>query len=467
MSGLQDTLDKLAATDFDGLIGLAECAWLDAKESPYQLDTPKQKLELAKDVTALANAIGGIIVIGFDTERHPTTAAEQISKVCPFPLHLVNADRYGKILSSLVHPPLDVKVLLFANPAGDGRGVAVLAVEGARDQPYLVGSMLDETDQSIGAYFGYFERRQDVIPPTNIARIQQQLAAGQKWTSIEQRLAAIEAVMSGWGKAAPPTKNVGITDQERQKRLKAARIASGRDEAPIAFYTATPVGECDFPTLFASRSERIVRLIENPPQLRPQGFEIWADKSSTIIQGKLRRNVIPGTRLIEMWRDGLFIFIAQGDEDFLGWRTHGFDKPIHISNFVLAESILTFCWLMKFIYEEANPKPSAIRLSVGFDNLTRSSGPATLTDVPEGKMRIGAKAQAAPAAGVEVFQLADLASYDEEHIAFLLMADIYNWFGFDAMNVPYVDPSGPKPKLKGTFLIGSPLPDTVATPDYY
>lgn len=460
-------LEKLDAKDFGALVGMAECVWMDAKESPYVLDTPKQKLELAKDVTALANAGGGLIVLGFDTERHPTTAAERISKVCLFPMALVNADRYGKILGSLVHPPLNVKVLLFENASGDGRGVAALVVEAGAEKPYLVGNMLDETDESIGAYFGYFERKHDVIPPANIASIQQQLASGQKWTSIEQRLAAMEALMTGWGKAGPPVRNAGITDQERTKRLEAARIASGRDDAPIVYYTATPVGECDFPTLFASRSERIVRLIENPPQLRQQGFEMWADKSSAIIEGKLRRNLLRKTRLIELWRDGLFIFIAQGDEDFLGWRMHGFDKPIHISNFVLAESTLMFCWLMRFVYEEANPKPGAIRLGVGFGNLTRPAGPATLSDVPEGKMRIGARPLPAPAAGVEVFQLADFANYDAEHLAYSLMADIYNWFGFDAANVPYVDPGGAKPRLKGSFLIGSPLPDSVATPDYY
>lgn len=49
--------------------------------------------------------------------------------------------------------------------------------------------------------------------------------------------------------------------------------------------------------------------------------------------------MLSGSRLIELWKDGVFIFIASGDEDFLGWRTHGFDMPIHISNFVLAESI--------------------------------------------------------------------------------------------------------------------------------
>src|ERR1700730_14554087 len=73
-------------------------------------------------------------------------------------------------------------------------------------------------------------------------------------------------------------------------------------------------GPCDFPTLFKSRAERVVRLIDNPPQLRDNGFEIWS---------------------------------------------------IHISNFVLSEATLAFCWLVRWIFEEADPKPPVIRLSVG------------------------------------------------------------------------------------------------------
>jgi hypothetical protein len=102
----------------------------------------------------------------------------------------------------------------------------------------------------------------------------QQLAAGQQWASIDQRLMAIESTIGAWGKASPPMRNPGITEQEAKRRVKAARIAVGRDDAPIVYFTARAVGECDFLTLFASRSARIVRLIENPPQLRPQGFQI-------------------------------------------------------------------------------------------------------------------------------------------------------------------------------------------------
>jgi hypothetical protein len=49
--------------------------------------------------------------------------------------------------------------------------------------------MLDEAAQNIGAHFGYFERKQDIIPSLSAARIQHQLAAGQQWAFIEQTIA--------------------------------------------------------------------------------------------------------------------------------------------------------------------------------------------------------------------------------------------------------------------------------------
>lgn len=466
MNNVGEVLEKLAAKQFDALIGVSEAVWLDAKESPYILDTLKQKLELAKDVSALANSVGGIIVLGFDTARDPLTTGERISEVKPFPLDMTNSDRCRKIIQEYVYPPLDVEISVYE--AADGKGVAAIAVRDGSSKPYIVAKMTDEVGKTVGAHFGYFERKQDVIPSITVERIQQQLAAGQQWGSIDQRLQAIESNMSGWDKPGPPKRRaLLITDEERISRLKAARMAVGRDDAPLVYYAASPEGECDFPTLLRSRGERVVSLIERPPQLRPQGFEIWAGDASEILQGKMRRNMLSGNRLIELWKDGVFIFIAPGDEDFLGWRMHAFDKPIHISNFVLAESVLMFCWLMKLIYEEADPKPPALRLTVGFDNLTRPAGPATLGSAPEGKMRFQGDVRKAPGPKLEVYQLVELADLDPERVAYLLMADIYNAFGYEALSVPYINMSDPKPKLKAEAITGGDLPETVPTPDYY
>ena len=140
-------------------------------------------------------------------------------------------------------------------------------------------------------------------------------------------------------------------------------------------------------------------------------------------------------------------------------------SPSTFSNFVLAESILVFCWLMKFLFQEANPAPTVLRLTVGFDNLTRPAGPATLSDVPEGRMRIE-RPRKASAPNLEVYKLAELIDYDPERLAFLLVADIYHWFGYESMNVPYIDDDGTKQKLSAPKIINGPLPETVATPDY-
>jgi len=51
MNNVEEVLEKLAAKQFDALVGVSESVWLDAKESPYLLDVLKQKLELAKDVS--------------------------------------------------------------------------------------------------------------------------------------------------------------------------------------------------------------------------------------------------------------------------------------------------------------------------------------------------------------------------------------------------------------------------------
>ena len=147
MSSISEVLKQLVAKNFEGLIGLSENVWLEAKDRPYIFDTTKQKLELAKDVSALANtAGGGIIVLGFDTAAMPD--GERISEVCPFPINLVDSDRYRKIVHEYVHPPLDVAVMVFE--AADGKGVAAILVEGATNKPYIVGKMVDEAGETIG-----------------------------------------------------------------------------------------------------------------------------------------------------------------------------------------------------------------------------------------------------------------------------------------------------------------------------
>jgi len=70
----------LGSYQFDSLIGLEEDTWLEAKgRNPYDFTTPAGRFELAKDVSAFANADGGILIVGLATILLPAAKTEQIT----------------------------------------------------------------------------------------------------------------------------------------------------------------------------------------------------------------------------------------------------------------------------------------------------------------------------------------------------------------------------------------------------
>jgi hypothetical protein len=80
-------------------VGTAEGEDVEFKESPYQLDQPRQRWELAKDVAALANHRGGVITFGFRTQRAVNQLVDTVVEHRPVPKGLVNWDAYRQVLS--------------------------------------------------------------------------------------------------------------------------------------------------------------------------------------------------------------------------------------------------------------------------------------------------------------------------------------------------------------------------------
>ena len=66
----REVIKKIIETkELDQLIGLREGLYFDAKEkNGYNLDTSNGRYELAKDVSSFANAAGGLLMIGLNTE---------------------------------------------------------------------------------------------------------------------------------------------------------------------------------------------------------------------------------------------------------------------------------------------------------------------------------------------------------------------------------------------------------------
>ncbi len=138
-----EMLEVLERSDDSALIGLHESTWFDAKSSAYQLDNPKQVWELAKDVSAMANVAGGVILIGATAERSTGSLVEFVTAVEPIPTErLMMADRVHALLRERLWPPLGSRVTIRQFGRDGETALQAIVVEAAADdsEPVLVRS---------------------------------------------------------------------------------------------------------------------------------------------------------------------------------------------------------------------------------------------------------------------------------------------------------------------------------------
>jgi hypothetical protein len=91
----------------DLLIGQQESWWLEAKSAPYRLGEFRQEVEAARDVAALANGGGGLLVCGMKTKRLPG-GAEALNALAPIGEQAgrSHARHLARVLDRLVYPPV-------------------------------------------------------------------------------------------------------------------------------------------------------------------------------------------------------------------------------------------------------------------------------------------------------------------------------------------------------------------------
>jgi len=85
VTGITDIVAALAGwPSHDApLIGVFESQTLEFKLAPYQLGEDPGRAEFAKDICAMANGGGGLIVVGIETERDPDAGRDKSVRVRP------------------------------------------------------------------------------------------------------------------------------------------------------------------------------------------------------------------------------------------------------------------------------------------------------------------------------------------------------------------------------------------------
>lgn len=443
IDSLEQIYNLLANGNFGALRGAVENEWLEYKGAPYQLTNESDKQELAKDVSGLANAKGGIILIGVATEINPTHRGEEITEIRPFPNSLVNIDQYYNIIRSWIYPtvqPIDIRWYSSSNDRE--RGIVAIHVpkQSETKRPFLVRRTVEDTGKVNTIVFGYFERRRTNVNPMSVEELHSLIRDGLHYDNLSNQYENIQETLSQILGRQMEEPRIDLLEL-RNERVAGARAAVGLQSKPSFILTAIPFSEIEIRGLFESRDSDVVRLLEHPPELRSGGFDINTGSPARIVRGLLRRAVSEGHSSLELWRDGTLIFVATGDADFLSWGRYSVDMNfLKINQLALIETTYLFAELSnRVFFEYSSPLPSEIEFTLELKHMTVNNEPCRLYPGPIGERYFRGDLHRAPDSDVVIRSRYRGNGLRPGKLAFELIKEVYRWFEFEDNLIPYTE----------------------------
>lgn len=436
-----EVLARLEDGNFDALIGQFESDWLECKGQPYNLSREDQKLELAKDISSLANANGGLLLIGFSTSRTEAHSDDCVDAVRPFPNDLFDKKRYTQVISHWLFPQLDnLRISIFPVKADPERSIAAIDVPRAigADKPVLVTkTILDSSHKVVEILFGYCTRRQANVDHHDVERIQNLLRDGERLDAeirdgFQSLHAAIEDLRTT--KAV----SVEIASEDVRGRILDSLSAVGLQNKPAFVLASTPCKSLNLRSIFESKESNLVKFIDRPPEIRFTGFDLDAGGNSRIVEGRLRRSLTRDYKLIEVHRDGVVIYVSTGGQDGLCWgRPKRQTTAYLINQIVLIENVYLFTLMLEHTYSGHLDPGETIRLEIQLLRMAINDQPCRLEPGPVDSYTSYMAERSASAESKVLTCEVKFKQVSPERVAILLLSELYAWFGFEEDRIPY------------------------------
>ncbi|HUW83696.1 MAG TPA: hypothetical protein VMZ31_12970 [Phycisphaerae bacterium] len=436
-----DIRESLQSRRFSDLRGTVESIHFEAKKEPYRLEDARQKLELAKDVSAMINAQGGVIVIGLQTKRSPTHLGDEVIKVHPFPRSRMDSDVYYDVLHQWIYPAPAVDIQWYDSPDDPGKGLGAIWVDAEPHtlNPYLmVQAGVNDCGKLTELLFGYAVRTFACVRPMRVQEIHALIREGRFGRAREESDRRRHELVDN------EQKKVSAQSRREQLRRRAEQLldAAALASQPAYVLQATPLEPVEIPGLFTERDSEVVHLLRKPPRLRPHGFTVGTGGDPQIKEGEARCAVNAG-RALGLWRDGTLIFVAGGDADFLCWATQereGQDSLL-INQLVLVESAYTFVLLAAQIFGLVSTGVSGSVFGLHIKNMP-GTPPLRLGPGPLANHLGPHDACAAPKTDKWFEIQHDRMPLEPGKVAYLLVREVYRWFEIEDEYIPYVNVSG-------------------------
>jgi hypothetical protein len=455
---IQEILVRLREHRFDALIGHFESSQLECKRAPYRLSEDVEKLELAKDVSALANADGGIILIGWATEKDEVHREDRICGLSPVPVDLFNPAQYQGVLQQWLWPRVELATITtFPSSEANSHVFAAIHVPPVdrSSWPVLLASSALESGKRTQLLLGLCERRRAGVASTDVARLHSLIKDGLRFDSaLANEFSSIRALLSAtnsvntenhWnavglerieGTGSDTSTSNPCDDTQIENWINAAAAAAGLEKEPIFYLYCSPSKVLNLRGLFEGRDHPLVKLLHQPPRVRQSGFDIEANINSTIVEGRLRRTVSGGGRILEVHRSGIILFVCDGGQSGLSWAPRSQEGLLRINQLALVEMTYLFVAFAWKLYGNVQLAPSCdLAVAIGLERMESPQGFSRLAPGPLERWGHRSPLKAPDSKFRACVQTA--IGRTPELVAVELLELIYNWFGIDSSQIPY------------------------------
>lgn len=259
-----DLIAALARFEPELLVGTPEGQRIEFKRAPaYRLEHDSGKWELAKDVAALANAEGGLIVIGVATMKDPVIAGDVASAVepCKSPYDLAQVK---SVLSSWLYPPQHVGLAVFPVTIGSAEHLLVITVDPVPERERYV--MIRKAEMDNGKY------RNAVAVPLRVGDDTRWLLAEELYRLLNDGFLGRRDGFAG--PQVSPAHTAPDPEKVRERTngaLASLESGQGWEDEPVLFWQSYVDPAADpLPRLFST--EGIGAFLDGPNGLRVGGF---------------------------------------------------------------------------------------------------------------------------------------------------------------------------------------------------
>ena len=441
--GLADIRSLVETGEFQQLIGEFEGQHLDAKAQPYSFASGNDaKREFAKDVAAFANASGGCIIIGAETTVSSLQAGEQITALKSFPETLFNADQYCKIINEWLYPELNGLIIKW-RPNKDARqsgiGVIFIPSQAPETKPFLLTRTIGDK-KTTEILLGYAERRIDRTDIKSVVELHHAMRTGMNLeATLLNRITNVETLLqrqlaSTLAPTASSTASPAITAKRVERILARQQFSDTRTLVIII----RPVPGSELRSIFSDHPNSIRRAIENPPELRAQGWGIRTGGAGRFVDGDFVQTE-SDREVLNLYRDGELIVAVRIDRHSLAWADNT-DSRFH--PLALVEFVTNTLSFFRLVLADIHIEPQRLEVEIRLGNLFRDSKGTSLPAGPVNNLGWTSGSKPAPTAEWSRTITIDPSTYDPARVAFLLLREVYVWFGHPDEAIPYTTSTG-------------------------